>query len=256
MTMSDPKPSDPASPDPTMERFAIKGTAYGFSAVRIDELGATEYTLVAIAADASGSVASFRRQIEACMAEIAKSCAASPRADNLLLRVSAFDGQVHEVHGYRPLSAGSRGDYRGCTAHGGATALYDAALNAVASIRDYAETLSDADYECNGILFVITDGADNASEADAAALARALATATTSPHLDSLVTVLVGVGVQDPSLRAFLEDLRRAAGFGAYVELPRADAATLAKLARFVSQSVARQSQALGTGTAGPMIGF
>ena len=74
-------------------------------------------------------------------------------------------------------------------------ALYDAALNAVASIREYAETLSDADYECNGILFVITDGGDNASTADAKALATALADAMASPHLDSLHAVLVGVGV-------------------------------------------------------------
>jgi hypothetical protein len=240
----------------TMERFAIQGTAYGFSAVRVEDLGATEYTLVAIAADASGSVAPFADPIEACMAEIARSCASSPRADNLLLRVSAFDDTVHEVHGYRPLSAGTPGDYRGCTRHGGTTALFDAALNAVASIRDYAQELSDADYECNGLLFVITDGADNASRADASALAAALASATASPHLDSLVTVLVGVGVQDPALKAWLETLRHAAGFHAYVELEHADAATLAKLARFVSRSVARQSQALGTGAAGQPIGF
>lgn len=234
---------------PSMERFAIAGTAYGFSAVRIGELGAAEYTLVAIAADASGSVAGFSQQIEACMAEIAKSCGSSPRADNLLLRVSAFDDTVHEVHGFRPLSAGAPGDYTGCTRHGGTTALYDAALNAVASIRDYAKTLSDADYECNGILFVITDGGDNASQASAQALGDALAETRASASLDSLVSVLVGVGVG-------VQDLRRTAGFTAYVELPRADAATLARLARFVSRSVARQSVALGSGAAGFPIGF
>lgn len=245
-----------SDPIPTMERFTIHGTAYGFSAVRIEELGATEYTLVAIAADASGSVAGFSRQIEACMAEIAKSCGQSPRADNLLLRVCAFDDVVHEVHGFRPLPAGKKDDYRGCTKHGGCTALYDAAVNAVASIGEYASTLSDADYECNGILFVITDGGDNASTARVADLAHALSTATRSTHLDSLVSVLVGVNVAAPELRRYLEDLHEQAGFTAYVELPRADAATLAKLARFVSRSVARQSQALGTGAAGPVIGF
>lgn len=240
----------------SMERFSIAGTAYGFSAVRTGDLGAAEYTLVAIAADASGSVAGFSPQIEACMAEIAGSCGSSPRADNLLLRVSAFDDTVHEVHGFRPLSAGGPGDYTGCTRHGGTTALYDAALNAVASIRDYAKTLSDADYECNGILFVITDGGDNASQASAQALGDALAETRASASLDSLVSVLVGVGVQDPTLRTYLDDLRRTAGFTAYVELARADAATLARLARFVSRSVARQSVALGSGAAGFPIGF
>ena len=40
---------------------------YGFSATRIADLGAAEYTLVAIAADASGSVSALRRRIERCM---------------------------------------------------------------------------------------------------------------------------------------------------------------------------------------------
>ena len=190
------------------------------------------------------------------MAEVARSCLASPRADNLLIRVCTFDDTLHEVHGFRPLASSGAGDYTGSCRHGGTTALYDATLNAVASITDYAKTLDAADFEVNGILFVITDGGDNASQADLAKVADAFERARRSAGLDSLVSVLVGVGVADANLRTFLEDFRTRAGFTAYVELPRADAATLARLAHFVSKSVMRQSQVLGAGGLASLIGF
>ena len=51
--------------DDTMETHGIDGTGYGFSAKRIDTLGAYEYTLVGIAADRSGSVHRFDASKEA-----------------------------------------------------------------------------------------------------------------------------------------------------------------------------------------------
>ncbi len=234
----------------------IVGTNYGFSAVRIADLGATEYTLVAIAADASASVQGAADEIEACIAEVARSCAASPRADNLLCRVVAFDHRLHEVHGFSPLpDLDPDRAYAGCVRHGGSTALYDASLNAIASVRDYAAALDDADFDCNGIVFVITDGEDNASTADLAAIADAFEQATRGGHLESMLAVLVGVGTGSASLTKHLQALRRRAGFAAFIEIEKADANNLAKLARFVSKSIAVQSQALGTARPGA-IGF
>lgn len=234
----------------------IAGTNYGFSAVRIGDLGATEYTLVAIAADASASVQGAADEIEACIAEVARSCAQSPRADNLLCRVAAFDHRVHEVHGFLPLpDLDPDLAYDGCVRHAGSTALYDASLNAIASVRDYATTLDDADFECNGIVFVITDGEDNASAADPGAIADALEQAIGGGHLESMLAVLVGVGTGHASLRRHLQALKQRAGFAAFIEIEKADKRNLAKLARFVSRSIAVQSQALGTAQPGA-IGF
>ena len=72
----------------------------------------------------------------------------------------------------------------------------------------------------------------------------------------SLVSVLVGVNVADPRLSQYLMQLHRDAGFTQYVELDDATPDTLARLADFVSRSIAAQSQALGTGGASPGVVF
>ena len=96
-----------------MSQHPIRGTHYGFSATRIDDLGAAEYTLVAIAADASGSVSSFKKRIESAIAEVAR--AAHPQAErrnrrerNLGLGTMRFDipGQRSSVFADATDSAG------------------------------------------------------------------------------------------------------------------------------------------------------
>lgn len=246
----------PIDDAPDMDTHAIKGTHYGFSAIRIDDLGATEYTLVAIAADCSASVTGFAREIERCIGEVVRSCAHSPRADNLLVRTTIFDNQVDELHGFSPLPALSPKRYDKAVRSGGSTALFDAGQNAVASITQYAATLGNADFDCNGIVFVITDGMDNASHARADDLRAALAAATQTDALESMVSVLIGVGVGHDSISTYLQAVRKDVGFDRYIELRKADASTLAKLAAFVSQSIASQSQALGTGKSSRVVGF
>jgi len=246
----------PRNDDTPLDRHTIVGTNYGFSAVRIEDLGATEYTLVCIAADCSASVTTFARQIEACIGEVVRSCRQSPRADNLLVRATVFDNDVDEVHGFTALTSLGPKRYDGAVKRGGCTALYDAGENAVASITQYAATLGDADFDCNGIVFVITDGMDNASSADAKRLRDALAAATGHDALESMVSILVGVGVGDDRVSKYLSALRRDAGFDKYIELRRADAKTLAKLAAFVSKSIASQSKALGSGAGARVVGF
>ncbi|MCA9573153.1 MAG: hypothetical protein KC656_35200, partial [Myxococcales bacterium] len=72
----------------------LVGSTYGYSGTRIDRLGATEMTLVAIAADTSGSVHPFKREIEACIQEAVRACRQAPRADNLMLRLVQFADTV------------------------------------------------------------------------------------------------------------------------------------------------------------------
>ncbi len=232
-----------------MKEHRIAGTHYGFSATRIADLGAAEYTLVAIAADASGSVAAFAAEIERCLADIASACRRSPRADNLMLRTVAFDGTLAEIHGFKPLTAIAADEYQGKVRAGGSTALCDAAHNAVESILLYGKHLVDNDFDVNGIVFVVTDGCDNASKLDPAAVRRAVDHARRSESLESLVTILVGVGIADVAVSQALDAFRRDAGFTQYVELASADPATLARLADFVGKSIALQSLSLGTGT-------
>ena len=234
--------------DTSLDQITLPNSHYGYSATRLDELGATEYTVVTIACDVSGSTAAFIFDMEAAIARIVQACKSSPRADNLLLRLVAFDDTLGELHGFKLLENCNLADYGGVLRAGGSTALYDASENAISSTVNYGQQLLAGDFSANAILFVITDGMDNASRLPARVVKAALAKAVTSEALESIVSVLIGVNVQDPQAGRFLREFQVEAGFTQYVELDKADAKTLARLAEFVSRSISAQSQALGSG--------
>lgn len=242
--------------DPNMETKNLPGSHYGFSAVKVSELGASEYTLVTLIADVSGSVNPFRQDIENCVKEVVKSCRRSPRADNLMLRLVIFDTVLKEVHGFRPLSQCDIDSYTNCIQIGGMTALYDAACNAVDAGTAYAKDLTSQDFEVNAIVFVLTDGDDNASTYTMTSVKESLQRAITSESLESLASVLVGVNVNDPRVTNYLNNFAKTAEFTQYVEIEKADEKTLARLADFISKSVSSQSQALGTGGASQSLSF
>ena len=242
--------------DTDLDQITLPNSHYGYSATRLEELGATEYTVVTIVCDVSGSTAPFTFDMEAAVTQIVQACKLSPRADNLLLRLVAFDDTLAEIHGFKLLENCHLADYGGALRSGGATALYDAAENAVASTINYGQKLSAGDFSANAILFVITDGMDNASRLPAKKVKEALEKAVTSEALESVVSVLIGVNVKDPEASRYLRQFHHDAGFTQYVELDKADARTLARLAEFVSQSISAQSQALGTGGASKPLVF
>ena len=141
-----------------MLQHSLTTSHFGFSAKNVDELGATEYTLVTIAVDASGSVAHFKGEMEKCLKEIIEACRKSPRADNLMVRVLAFSNGLDELHGFKLLQECHPGDYDDCLTVGGVTALCDATVNATEALGSYGQRLVDNDFDTNGILIVITDG--------------------------------------------------------------------------------------------------
>lgn len=239
-----------------MNSHSIGGSNYGFSAKRIDDLGATEYTLVGIACDGSSSVTAFRDEMETCVKEIVKACRHSPRSDNLMMRMTLFNRQLQEVHGFRPLSECDVDKYTGSVHTGGTTALFDAACNMADSVSQYGADLVKNDFDVNGIIFIITDGGDNASAMTPAEVRKSLERCVQSESLESMVSILVGVNVQDPGLSGLLKDISQTAGFTQYVELGNADSNALAKLADFVSRSISAQSVALGTGGPSQSISF
>ena len=242
--------------DNSMQDYSLQGSHYGFSAKRIDDLGASEYTLGLIVVDVSGSVASYDKEIEKTVKEIVRACRHSPRADNLMLRLVTFDNNVQEIHGYKPLIDCHDADYDAAIVIGGTTALYDAIYNGMASVVQYAKSLTDQDFDVNAAVFVITDGQDNASTATRKMVKDAFAQALTSEALESLVSVLIGVNDESSGLNTYLRELQVEGGFGQYVSLGEASASQLSNLGNFVSQSISMQSVALGTGQAGQSLTF
>lgn len=234
----------------SVQRHALPNSTYGFSATRLDALEAAEFTLAAIAVDNSSSVGGFIRDIERCVGAVVSACARSPRVDNLMLRVTRFTQSLDEVHGFLPLAGIDANDYAHAMQARGCTALYDATCNAVEAVRDYGAQLADHDFEVNGIVFVITDGEDNSSSADVAAVRQALTEVVRGEKLDAFTSVLIGAGVDNPQTRSHLAAFAKDAGFSEYVDIGAATPDALARLAAFVSKSIALQSQTLGSGRA------
>jgi uncharacterized protein YegL len=246
----------PIFDDVSMEKHKVAGSNFGFSAKRIDELGATEYTLAALAVDVSGSVSSFEREIEKCVQEVVKSCQHSPRADNLMLRTVKFHDDLEETHGFRPLTECDIDKYRGQFAPQGMTRCYDAVVSQLDAMASYGKDLVKNDYGVNGILFVITDGMDNRSTMTPKEIKKRVDKIRLGEELESLVTVLIGVNIVEPEVQRYLQSLEKDGNFSQYVELNNASSNTLAKLADFVSKSISAQSQALGTGGPSQPIAF
>src|SRR5215210_2260937 len=103
----------PVLNDTSLDQITLPNSHYGYSATRPEELGAAEYTVVTVACDVSGSTAAFTFDMEAAITRIVESCKLSPRADNLLLRLVAFDDTLSEVHGFKLLENCDAADYGG-----------------------------------------------------------------------------------------------------------------------------------------------
>tara|TARA_Y100000310_G_scaffold340961_1_gene438526 strand:- start:3086 stop:3844 length:759 start_codon:yes stop_codon:yes gene_type:complete len=224
---------------------------YDYSAASMKDIiaaGASEYTLVSIANDVSSSVASFKPDMEAALKKIVESCKSSPRADNLMIRLLQFNSRLEETHGFKFLSQCDLDNYDDCLNVGGYTALYDAVENSVSATDHLAEELVGNDFNVNGIVFIITDGLNNDSTLGVADVKKALQKTINDEHLESLITILIGVGIDDPDVTLALNNFKDQAGLTSYVEVNNTDPKTLAKIAEFVKTSISSQSSALGSG--------
>lgn len=234
--------------DDSMQNHKIGG-AFTFSAARVERLGATEYTLVTIAVDETGSVQGFSDQLREMLVMAVESCKKSPRSDNLLVRVLTFSDKyrngVNEVHGFKPLGEIDATSYP-VIKPGGSTPLYDACYSAIGSQNVYGKQLVDQDFSCNGIVFVITDGGENASVATAQMVADEAKKSISGEVLESMISVLIGIN--GSSYSQWLSQFQKDAGLTQYIDAGDATPRKLARLAAFVSKSVSSQSQALGTG--------
>jgi uncharacterized protein YegL len=220
---------------------------FQFSAVKIENLGASEYTIVTIVQDISGSVQGFASDMEATLQKILEACIVSPRSENLLIRLVTFNDDVEEVHGFRELKTISPAEYTGILKCYGSTALMDAALNSAEATENYGKQLSALDYRSNAVMFVITDGQDNVSVVakNPEVLKKAFKKIKTGEiALESFLTVLIGVG-DDKSIIDSIKQLSTDAGFDQFVEMGSATPSKLAKLADFISRSISSVSQNL-----------
>ena len=229
----------------------LSGQHFGYSAADLDTLGSTEYTLVTLVIDESSSVSSYKSEMEECIKKAINACKFSPRSDYLLLRLVAFNRNMREIHGFKQLADCSESDYDNCLHPSGTTLLFETTVNAIESTRDYSVNLADQDFEANGIIIILTDGEDNESGSiTASSVSDSLNKITKEESLESLLTILVGVGTKGyAGVSDYLDTFKDKAGITQYVDIKNADEKSLAKLANFISKSISSQSQSLGTGS-------
>jgi hypothetical protein len=240
--------------DDTMDVISIPGPgSFQFSAVRPEALGATEYTLVTMVVDTTGSVSDFATELLRCIKDIVKACQKSPRAENLLLRLMTFNNTVNEVHGFKLLSDIDTDNYKALIP-AGRTALIDATYESITATLTYAKTLMDQDFNVNGAVYIITDGFDNESKLSNTMIAQKCKEARDNELIESLITILVGINTYQ--YKQELGDFKKQADLTDYVDIGDATPQRLAKLAAFVSKSISSQSQALGTGSASQQLTF
>jgi len=238
-----------------MNDFKTPAT-YKFSGVSADELGASEYTLVTICQDESGSVFGFKSEMEKCLKTILEACQVDPRAENQMLRLVTFETDVHELHGFRFLSEINPDEYDGILNPGGGTALFDSVHTAIDATNTYGIDLADNDISVNAIVFVITDGDNNSSKYGADKIKELLAQVRQSEKLESILVVLVGITNGSSTLQGYLDNFKDEAGLDAFIDIGSATKSSLAKLAKFTSQSISSQSQSLGSGGPSQVLTF
>ncbi len=239
-------------------QHSLTGQHFGYSAADLGELGATEYTLVTIAVDESSSVSGFKNEIESCIQAVVKACKFSPRSDYLLIRLVAFNSSMREIHGFKQLVDCDINDYQDAIHPCGTTALFSTARNAITATNDYGKQLADSDFEANAIVFIITDGMDNESGSiDGKSVRAALKEVMKDEALESIMSILIGVGVGDyADVSDYLDEFKNEAGLNQYVEIKNATDKNLAKLADFISKSVSSQSNSLGSGAMSQPLNF
>jgi hypothetical protein len=231
---------------------------FQFSAIRIEDLGATEYTLVTIVCDVSGSVSPFADDLLKCIKSIVEACQKSPRAENLLLRLLLFNDHLDEVHGFINLADIKADEYDPLDPDS-MTALFDATYDAVGATLEYSKRLVDQDFDCNGAVYIITDGMDNRSSMTPASIKKKVADAMIKEEIESFITILISLYAPNyyaPDVKKALTKFYEEAELTHYEEIGEATPGKLAKLANFVSESISSQSQALGTGAPSQTLNF
>jgi len=246
--------------DDNTQEINIPGPGnFTFSAIRIEDLGASEYTLVTIICDVTGSVRYFADELLRMVKTVVKACKKNARAENLLLRYIMFNNDIMEVHGFLPVPSINENDYEQLRP-AGTTALFDASFSGVGATLKMAESLAAQDFDVNGCVYIITDGDDNASTSVPSMIKDQINKALTGEELESLTTILIGIfDPNSPDQSYFsgkLDDFHKEAKLSQYINAGDATPETLAKLGNLISQSISSVSQSLVSGQASQPLVF
>lgn len=210
----------------------------GAAGKALEDIVASEVTLITVLIDASGSIAQsgLEQAVRDGQAALVEAFAGTREREGLLLALWTFNDQLEVKHAYVPVDDAvklSSATYRA----GGGTRLYDTWCDALAANVAYAQRLRDGGTPCKSVVVVLTDGEDvgsTRSAADCARLSRDLLAS------EQFTLAFVGVG---PDVH--FEQVARSMGVPPGCILVQRDATpgALRKTFAMVSQSAIRASQ-------------
>jgi hypothetical protein len=204
----------------------------------LEDLAASDVTLVTVLIDASSSIATsgLEQAVRDGQNALIDAFAGAKERDSILLACWTFSGGLEVLHSYVPVDEATRLDKKNYSGNG-STRLYDTWCDALTANVAYAQRLRDGGTPARSVAIVITDGEDVGSSRTAAHCARLSADLLKS-ELFTLAFVGVGSDV------AF-EQVAKSMGVPAGCVLVQRDATAsgLRKTFQLVSRSAIRASQ-------------
>lgn len=214
---------------------------------RLEELSA-EYVIATIVLDVSGSVSPYIDEIQDMARAVVATAKKDPNRSKILLRVLTFGTHVEEIIGFKPVLDVDEDSEINLSING-MTALYDGAQDALQATESYTKHLYNADFIINGLVIIITDGAENASRHATNSSLHAVATRLKNPgfeELESMAIIAVGVGssMSGTSLATFGKQLLADEA----IDAKDFSEETIKRIGNFISESISSASQAVGSG--------
>jgi hypothetical protein len=210
----------------------------GAAGKALEDLTATDVTLITVLIDASSSIADrgLEQAIRDGQNSLIDAFGGAKERDSMLLALWTFATDMDVLHSYVPVEDATRLDAKNYRAQG-ATRLYDTWCDALAANVAYAQRLRDGGTPTRSVVVVLTDGEDVSSKRGAGDCAR-LSKDLLASELFTLAFVGVGTAVD-------FEAVARAMGVppGCVLVQKDATAAGLRRTFQLVSRSAIRASQ-------------
>lgn len=234
----------PMSADKAMQHYVYTGQT-------LEKLGGDRYTLVTLVLDCSPSIEEYIPDMEKMCAEVIGGCKKGANSEAIMFRFTGFHEDVFEMQGFTELRHYDPDQFKGAIKMGSATALWEATLDAIAATQAYGAQLVAADYMCNAVMYIITDGKNNirghATPALVSETLKQIRQDEGANTVESINTILIAASDSSDVVGA-LEIFFKNAGLNQLVKMGEATAENLAKLGNFVTSSVSSTSQVLGSG--------
>jgi len=215
---------------------------YNFGNFNPEDVEVEDTINAVFAIDVSGSVGGYVNELNKGMNEFVQRMQKSHVSEKLFVSIVEFESNVKVRSGFQPISQVPSIDFS--KSIGGMTALYEGTKVALTNALDYRNGLESAGVNCKTLLFVITDGYDNASKCRPSDVKDIITNLLKEErNFSSFEAILFGIGQgMDGYFKQAAEDM------GIKNVATIADSADdIKKMINFISSSV---SSASGGGTA------